>query len=1115
MLTACKFLATVSHFILAETRYRFRWASLQLELLCAQKLDEDVRSKLGRLPPKLEQLYAEVYDQLMLYSGDAGRHIIDNTLKWLLGARRTLNAPEFLWAVTINLSVPFEDVTREIVLDLCHNLVLYDEDLDIFRFSHLSVREFFENRPEFFGTVCETFAADSCLLHMIASSSFAGAESTLGDKSITYLRQRIASSTGSTSAKFAAYANDFWMVHCQRVPGTDRIDDTSIGRKLQYFVMEESVQYSAFNAWIQWYCSIIQRDDGPELQLQTLLIDCSDLKSRWFFVAVAYGFTEIVDAFLQTEGLSKEEKGKALLLAVKAAQYDAFDRLWNDKVDWEITEIMLYHALLSWDRERLAGLLDKSTSLSISRRMLKAACRRRRGALLLEKCPKMTVSSQMLEDAIMYRYQEMINLLLARASDSVITERVLEMAMRHDNQETINLLLVRASDSIITERVLEMAMRHDNQEMIALLLARASDSIITERVLKRAIDLQQSKYFELLLDRAGDSCLTSSLMAYVAAEKKRKTSMEVMLTRGKGAKITEAVMIEAAGCPDEEMLVLLLLHGGVVTQEVLIRVAHRVSARVLDVLLEKGCEINGQILTLAAQISWQFDYDNGLGVILNRADEAIIAEEIDGLLCHVALNSPRTAIMRRLLDHADITKISEDIIIAAAQNTGAGSELMQILLEQGRVLEITEDVLPYAVANLKIETVLPLLERVEITGIADVLLEAAAGNQNCGGELVRILLREVRINEFPEKLLHKAMRNPNGTKVILALEEVFGRIEMTEEKMVTLVREATNVELLSGWLDPALITEKVLISAMSNSHENVRNAIAEKSLHILITIDVLKAVAQQCDLPRFRFLWNRSRIPKVTEDLMKEVAKSDDSFDIVEFLLDEAEEVQTGDEFMMAVAGESWYAVDIFNLLIERGIHFEIKEATLKAATLNSNTYNSPVFWILQRNVNLKITDDIFKIAASNVHEATLQRLSEYCGMESTPEKWLDIVRMYNAAWRGETDRLKYVLDRGVDPNVARPDGRTPLFIASSYGQKLAVQVLLSAGAEPDPISYQYTPLCYAAEDSHYEIVEMLVEAGASLDFRNEEGYTPAMIARDNGHLKVFRYLEQCRQSRQ
>ena len=963
MLTACKSFANGLSFILeyTETLYRFRWASLQLELLCAQKLDQDVRSSLGKLPPKLEQLYVEVYDRLMLYSGDAGRCIIDNTLKWLLSAQWALLVPEFLWAITINLSIPFGTITKETVLDLCHNLILYDEGLDTFRFAHLSVREFFEKRPDFSEVSCAIFAAESCLLHMIASLSFAGAESTLNDGRITHLRRRIASSTTSVPAKVLEYANDAWMVHCQIAPQNDRRDDASLGRIIQYFLLEHSGRDSAFDAWTQWYCNTILEIDAPTFksQLQTILSGCSNSLSKWFFVAVAYGFNEVVDVYLQTEGLSEEEKSSTLLLAVMAAQHEIIDQLVDNEADWEPTEQILFYAVQNWDTERLARLLDKSTNVSLTRRMMAAASQGqsdRKITLLLEKNPDLSVTAEMLEDA----------------------------------------------------------MKNTNQDVFTPLLARASEGIVTESVLETAIKERQLKTFVLLLDRADDSCLTSSLIAHAVREKEMKPIMEVMLTRGGVAKITKEIMVEAAKLPDQEILNLLLLHGGVVTQEVLIGVAYDVSSGVLDALLEQGCEITGQILSLAAQFSWRGEA--GLGPMLNRADEAIIAEEMDGLLVHVARRAGGTATMRQLLDREAGAKIPEHVLIAAARNTFCGSKLMQLFFEQGRTLEITADLLPYAVANLELEAVLPLLEHVETTGIIDVLLEAAAGNDSCGGELVSILLRRANVKELPERLLRKTMRNSKGTKVIVALEEVFGRIEITEDKMVTLVREARNAEILSGWMEPALITEKVLISALSNRMYEVRNSIVENSLHLPVTIAILKAAAPLCDLPCFRLLWNRGRIAKVTEDLVKKVAENYWSLDIIQFLLDEAEEVQTGEEFIMAVAEKSRRAVDIFNLLVERGVQLEITYGVLKAAVLDRYWLRDPLSWILQRHIHLEITEELFKIAASEGNKAILHRLSEYCKMESTPKKWLDIARIIKAAWRGEADSLKDLKVSGTTP---------------------------------------------------------------------------------------------------
>ena len=248
-----------------------------------------------------------------------------------MATKRTADIECFriLWAVAINPSVPFEDVTIRSVMDLCPNFVLYDEGLDILRFSHLSVRELLETRSEFPEVSCDSLAAESCLLHMIASSNSSGAESTLRDGRITRLRRRMASTRDSISADSLEYARFSWMDHCQRVLRNDGPAHTGLERILRFFLQEDSDCDSAADACTQWYCNTMPKWNAAtlQLQLQTLLSGCSNSLPKSFFVAVAYGFTELVDVCLQTEGLREEEKGKALLLAVIAAQYNTFDQL--------------------------------------------------------------------------------------------------------------------------------------------------------------------------------------------------------------------------------------------------------------------------------------------------------------------------------------------------------------------------------------------------------------------------------------------------------------------------------------------------------------------------------------------------------------------------------------------------------------------------------------------------------------------------------------------------------------------------------------------------------------------------------------------------------------------
>jgi hypothetical protein len=120
---------------------RFRWVTLQIAALCdreTMKRKEDVEERLGKLPSKLHDLYAEIYDRIE-NTASHGRSITEQTLMWLLHAQRQLAAEE------LSEVLPSDSVTTDEILDLCRNLVTHDAKSDTFAFAHLSVREFFED----------------------------------------------------------------------------------------------------------------------------------------------------------------------------------------------------------------------------------------------------------------------------------------------------------------------------------------------------------------------------------------------------------------------------------------------------------------------------------------------------------------------------------------------------------------------------------------------------------------------------------------------------------------------------------------------------------------------------------------------------------------------------------------------------------------------------------------------------------------------------------------------------------------------------------------------------------------------------------------------------------
>ena len=131
----------------------------------------------------------------------------------------------------------------------------------------------------------------------------------------------------------------------------------------------------------------------------------------------------------------------------------------------------------------------------------------------------------------------------------------------------------------------------------------------------------------------------------------------------------------------------------------------------------------------------------------------------------------------------------------------------------------------------------------------------------------------------------------------------------------------------------------------------------------------------------------------------------------------------------------------------------------------------------------------------------------------------LDVLRehaepldVFEAAAVGDTARLAALLDgdgkRVVEQISA--DGFTPLHLAAFFGQPDAVEALLLAGADPRAVAnnpMRVEPVHSAAAGRSYRAVALLLEAGASVDARQEGGYVPLHAAAANGDEEIVDLL--------
>ncbi|KAJ5740278.1 ankyrin repeats (3 copies) domain-containing protein [Penicillium malachiteum] len=117
---------------------------------------------------------------------------------------------------------------------------------------------------------------------------------------------------------------------------------------------------------------------------------------------------------------------------------------------------------------------------------------------------------------------------------------------------------------------------------------------------------------------------------------------------------------------------------------------------------------------------------------------------------------------------------------------------------------------------------------------------------------------------------------------------------------------------------------------------------------------------------------------------------------------------------------------------------------------------------------------------------------------------------LHKAARNKNLDVMRLLLEKGLDMEVRNNEGAAPLVIAADCGNEAAVQLLLSAGAFPNP-PFEHrngiSAMRVALMNGHSEVVRLLLEAGADCKGRAERGQTFLHHAARNGYTKIVEYL--------
>lgn len=150
----------------------------------------------------------------------------------------------------------------------------------------------------------------------------------------------------------------------------------------------------------------------------------------------------------------------------------------------------------------------------------------------------------------------------------------------------------------------------------------------------------------------------------------------------------------------------------------------------------------------------------------------------------------------------------------------------------------------------------------------------------------------------------------------------------------------------------------------------------------------------------------------------------------------------------------------------------------------------------------------------SNFHKAVfdgdLLKMNQLITQGADVEEKDDAGRtpVHLAAFASNEEALTALVDAGADINAFENDRYDVITIAAVENDIEMLRVALFLGGKPDNITSPYdgTALIAAAHLGHYEIVILLIEAGAPLDHVNNLGWTAlieSIVLGDGGYRHV------------
>jgi len=220
---------------------------------------------------------------------------------------------------------------------------------------------------------------------------------------------------------------------------------------------------------------------------------------------------------------------------------------------------------------------------------------------------------------------------------------------------------------------------------------------------------------------------------------------------------------------------------------------------------------------------------------------------------------------------------------------------------------------------------------------------------------------------------------------------------------------------------------------------------------------------------------------------------------------------EEGSEKALLVASEN-NNLEMIQFLVQKGAEFNStkNKTPLKWAVINSN-FEMVKFLLDQKqdpNIKTSIKKETVIWKAILLKDFRITKLLIERGAQLTFQNHYGSTILMNVIPRISLNRIKFLLDQKVDPNIVNKIGQSALSIAAGFNDFKLMRLLLKYNANIDlPSIDGSTILMEAAEKRNLKMVEFCVKNSANLNAVDSEGRTALMLAAENDHLQIVNFL--------